>query len=129
MKDFDKAVEANPNYVNAYTLRGMVDYGRKEYDEAVKDFTKAIAIYPFHALYYMRANCHFSKGRYDQAVTDMNSAISQVPAFAGYYLGRSQSYYSLKQYAKAKADAKTCVQLGGQIPPQYQMMLNQVGNQ
>jgi hypothetical protein len=56
----------------------------------------------------------------------MDAAINQVPTFAGYYLGRSQAYYGWRQYARAVADARTCVQLGGQIPPQYMMMLNQV---
>jgi tetratricopeptide (TPR) repeat protein len=126
MKDFDKAALVNPNYANTYVLRGMLNYQRGQLDAAVKDFTKSIGIYPFHSLYYARANCYYKQQRYDLAVKDMDSAIGQVPMFAGYYLGRSQAQYGLRQYAKAVADAKMCVQLGGQIPPQYMMMLNSV---
>ncbi len=77
-------------------------------------------------MYYARANCYFNQQKYDLAVKDMDSAIAQVPNFAGYYLGRSQAYSGLRQYAKAVADARTCAQLGGQIPPNYLMMLNAV---
>ena len=127
-KDFDKAVALNPNYPNTYALRGMLLAQRGQNDAAAKDFTKAINIFPFHTFYYARANCYYVQQRYDLAAKDMDSAIAQVPNFAGYYLGRSQAYYGLKAYAKAVADAKMCVQLGGQIPPQYMMMLNAVSN-
>jgi tetratricopeptide (TPR) repeat protein len=123
-KDFDKAVALNPNYPNTYALRGVLLSQRGQHDAAAKDFTRAIGIYPFHALYYARANCYYNQQKYDLAARDMDSAIAQAPAFAGYYLARSQAYYGQRQYAKAVADAKMCIQLGGQIPPQYMMMLN-----
>jgi tetratricopeptide (TPR) repeat protein len=129
MKDFDKAIEVNPAYPNTYGMRGLINAQRGQLDAAIKDFTKGISIYPFHTLYYARANCYYTRQRYDLAVQDMNAAISQVPSYAGYYLGRSQAYYGMGQYARAVADARLCVQHGGQIPPQYMMMLNAVANQ
>ena len=39
---FNKALEINPNYAKAYFSRGRVFSKKKEYDQAISNYTKAI---------------------------------------------------------------------------------------
>ena len=47
MSDYNKAIEINPNYVDAYNNRGNIySQGKGEYDNAIPDYDKAIEINP-----------------------------------------------------------------------------------
>ncbi len=52
MKDYDKAIELNPQYAEAYNNRGIAkaELGRNE--EAMKDYDKAIELNPQYAEAY-----------------------------------------------------------------------------
>lgn len=40
----NKAISINPNYGQAYFIRGHVYFGKKMYNRAIKDYTKALSI-------------------------------------------------------------------------------------
>ncbi len=65
ISDFNKAIEINPRYADAYYNRGVA-YGEKgEYDKAIADYTKAIEIIPKYAwAYNNRGNAYSGKGQY-----------------------------------------------------------------
>lgn len=46
IKDFDKAIELDPNYVSAYYNRGIVKYNLEDYNGSIKDLTKTIELEP-----------------------------------------------------------------------------------
>ena len=48
IKSYDKAVELNPNYSDAYFHRGTAYLNDFKFDEALKDFDKAIELEPLY---------------------------------------------------------------------------------
>ena len=52
LTDFDRAIELNPAYTDAYGARGAVKYNAKKYKEAIADFDQAIALNPGYTYAY-----------------------------------------------------------------------------
>ena len=76
LADYDKAIELNPNYTEAYVDRGNVKrfIGRNE--EALSDFDEAIRKRPDYALAYAnRGMLKFDLGRLDEASADCEIAL------------------------------------------------------
>ncbi len=40
IQDYNKAIELDPNYVNAYISRGLAYSNQEEYDRAIQDYNK-----------------------------------------------------------------------------------------
>src|ERR1700752_2228864 len=61
-KDFTKAIELNPKYIDAYINRGRLRHNKlKDNKAAIKDFNKVIELAPKNAnAYYYRANAYRS---------------------------------------------------------------------
>ena len=50
---FNKAIEINPRYADAYNNRGLAyGMGKGQYDKAISDFNKAIELNPKYAGFY-----------------------------------------------------------------------------
>jgi tetratricopeptide (TPR) repeat protein len=73
--NFNKAIELNPRYADAYYNRGVA-YGEKgDWDKAIPDYSKAIEINPKDAeAYDNRGLAYYRKGDYDKACSDWNRA-------------------------------------------------------
>ena len=46
LEDFNRAIEINPNYAEAYNGRGWCYYGLGQFSAAISEFNKAINLYP-----------------------------------------------------------------------------------
>ena len=46
IRDYTKAIELDPKFVDAYNNRGLSYDNKKEYDSAIRDYTKAIELDP-----------------------------------------------------------------------------------
>ena len=92
--DLTKAIEAKPNYAEAYLVRGKA-YGQKKLDdEAIADYTKALEIKPdFAEAFANRGNAYVRKGLVDQSLTDYTKAIELKPDDAIAYNNRAWSYH------------------------------------
>ena len=44
--DYNKAIELNPNFADAYNNRGLAKYDLKDYKGAIADYNKAIELNP-----------------------------------------------------------------------------------
>ena len=72
---FDKSLEVNPAYAEAYEMRGMTYSGKEEYDQAIADFNRALEINPrLGEVYLGRAKAYFSKGEYEKSWGDIKRA-------------------------------------------------------
>ena len=49
IEDFNKAIEINPQYAEAFNNRGIVKYNLGDKQGAIKDYNKAIEINPQYA--------------------------------------------------------------------------------
>ena len=80
---FDKAIEVEPSFAEAYCNRGTAHYEKGEADAAIADFSKAIEIEPdFAEAYYNRAAACYDRQQYDKAAQDAQKAQS-----LGYQIG------------------------------------------
>lgn len=70
--DFDKTIELNPNYTEAYIHRGLSYYGLGQYERAIKDFDKAIELNPNdHRVYSIRGEAYCKLGQKKRGFQDM----------------------------------------------------------
>jgi tetratricopeptide (TPR) repeat protein len=97
-----------------YTNRGNKLFQLKRYDEAVADFSKAIAAYPKDDLVYgSRAKANYFLGKYQDALRDYDQAIELNPYSRRFYYDRGLTYRALGDFAAAQEDfSKSCALKG-----------------
>ena len=102
--DYNKAIELNPNYAEAYKGRGWAHHGLKQYVAAIKDYSKAIELKPDFALAYNNRGLAKANSRdFNRAITDYNKAIELKPDYVSAYLIwdlRSLHYGALRKRSK-----------------------------
>jgi tetratricopeptide (TPR) repeat protein len=80
MDDFDRALEANPDNVDAMYHKATLLIGRKEYDRSMEIFNKAIALYPSSTyIYNNRGALKFASGDLYGAMLDYKKAHELDP--------------------------------------------------
>lgn len=90
---------------NELIAKGDEFYGAKNYTEAIKIFTQAIALEPnFAKAYWYRADSHREIKQYEEALSDYTIAIDLEPKNAKFRKLRGDTYYNMKQYDKAEKD-------------------------
>jgi len=69
---FSQVIQLDPNHDEAYCLRGTVMYQLERYEEALKDYNRAIQINPYtdDSNYYLRGQIYMKLERYKEAVKD-----------------------------------------------------------
>lgn len=85
--------------------------GQGQYDRAIEEFTKAIAIDPDSAeAYYSRGLAYIMIEDYASAVKDYDKAIELDPSAVAYN-NRCWSYYKMGEYEQALPDCERSLQL------------------
>ncbi|MGH6907325.1 MAG: tetratricopeptide repeat protein [Aestuariivirga sp.] len=80
----DAGTDTAGNLGVAYNNRGNAYSNKNEYDLAIADYDKAIALNPEYAeAYNNRGNAYYRKGKYDRAIADYDKAIALNPEDAG----------------------------------------------
>jgi tetratricopeptide (TPR) repeat protein len=75
LADFNIALLLDPKHENTLFNRGLLFYEKREYDEAIKDFTEVININSKASdAYIWRGNCYKYINRVDLAIKDYNEA-------------------------------------------------------
>jgi uncharacterized protein (TIGR02145 family) len=94
-----------------YHNKGMESFEKKDYDQAISDFTQAIRLNPnsFKA-YTMRGLAYQQKGDYDKAIAEYTQAIRLNPNFGAAYGSRGLVYALKGQYYKGIEDWKPALQ-------------------
>jgi tetratricopeptide (TPR) repeat protein len=95
ISDYNRAIELNPEFSEAYYTRGSA-YDRKgQYNHAIDDYTKAIELNPYFVeAYSNRGVANGIIGRYDRSISDLKKAIEIRPNFADSYYNRGSAYDS-----------------------------------
>ena len=86
-----KAIELNPNYVEAYMMRGLIYGSLHEFDKAIADFEKVVELEPDNepakeirtAAYAARGAGYAEEEHYDKAIADFERAAELDPENAG----------------------------------------------
>ena len=107
IKKYNWLIRLNPVPSN-YSIRAHAFSNLKQYDDAIKDISKAIDINPYYADFYRSRAFYYSKiEKNDLAVKDYNSAIDLKFNLKDYYylfLFRAQSFEDNKEYQLAIND-------------------------
>ncbi|HBF87758.1 MAG TPA: hypothetical protein DDX39_03865 [Bacteroidales bacterium] len=102
--DYQKAIELDANYIEAYYKIGIIYYDKRMFDEAVSYFDKAIAIDQLHKnSFYLRARSKFELKKYAEAIEDYNQAFENKKDTKVYY-GRALAKYFAEDYKGAVED-------------------------
>lgn len=99
---------------------GNTHYAQKEYDKAIKDYTKAIELNPRNAIAYGgRGNTYYMKRIYDQAIADFTKAVALDPMNAFLYTIRGNVYDDKGLYEMAIADYTKAIDLNPNFAVAY----------
>jgi tetratricopeptide (TPR) repeat protein len=115
IKDFGKAIEADPSYAAAFHNRGNAYRNKGQYDLAVADYDRAIALNPnFTAAYFNRGLAYQDKAQWDfdaylndglfedRAIADYDQVISRNPRSTAALNNRANIYLNKRQFERAK---------------------------
>ena len=100
IRNYNKAIELNPEFTEAYNNRGITFDEMAEYYRAIRNYNKAIELNPeFAEAYNNRGITYHEMGEYDLAIKDYNKAIELSPENAESYYNRGIAYLK-KGYTK-----------------------------
>jgi len=92
--------------------RGLENFQKGLYDQAITDFTKALGVDPSMAdSHVYRARAYEKKEKYDQAIKDFSKAIEMEPKMALIYADRGRVYFLKGLYDQAIADCSKALEL------------------
>jgi len=118
--DYNKAIQLNPRYTDAYFKRGNTYFDNRDYDRAMADYSKAIQLDPRYTFaYYNRGNTYFNKGNYDQAIVDYSKTIQLDSQYTVAYYDRGNAYFKNDNYDQAIIDYSKAIQLNPEYADAY----------
>jgi len=92
---WNDTVRKSPQKARPYHNRGNAYKDKGEFDRALSDYNKALAIDPDLAISYVnRGIIHQNKGNFNQAISDFNKALALDPDLALAYNSRGVIYKS-----------------------------------
>jgi tetratricopeptide (TPR) repeat protein len=106
-----KAIEINEDDAEAFQFRGSGCVLLKQYQDAVNDFTRSMAIDRaekrkdrFAVTTHLLGQARARLGQHKQAIRDFSLAISEIPTWEAPYESRAEAYEQLGEKKKAAAD-------------------------
>ncbi len=102
---YDKTIQLDPDYAQAYVDRALVYISMNQPDRAVQDATKAITLNPESIYAYLnRSTAYYLMHQSEKVIDDANKTISLNPATVDAYVNRAGGYLQLGKYQEAIAD-------------------------
>ena len=118
----DKTLEQDPNFYEAYSVRGKAYDHLGQSEAAMKDFDAALKAHPTYKTWYDRGS-HFLKVReYDRAISDLTESIAADPDSAGSYVNRGSAYLAKNETDKAFNDFSRAAEVDPSSPLAYYNM-------
>ncbi|HKB60651.1 MAG TPA: tetratricopeptide repeat protein [Gallionellaceae bacterium] len=125
--DAGAAIDADPKWGDNRVIRGDFYITAGQYDQAIKDYTGALALpsdmaspQAFHAaVYAKRAAAYGLMGRLDQAIADSNKAIALDPGLARAYYNLGLASKLQGNYAQALKDYQAAININLADPNNY----------
>jgi tetratricopeptide (TPR) repeat protein len=114
IKYFTKAVELNPNLVEAYEKRAIHYYFQRRYANAIRDYTKIIELKPEGPeAYLMLGSAQLKKGELKAAIYNLTRAIELDPKVARAFGNRAEAYRLSGMSTEAVRDSTVAIGLRG----------------
>ena len=84
LKHFDRAIELDPNFAEAYNQRAIVHFLAERYDRAIEDCRRAVERMPCHfGAWAGMGHCHAHEGELAEAVRCYERALEVNPHLDG----------------------------------------------
>jgi lipoprotein NlpI len=97
---------------SAFTSAGVSHLQKGDYDQAIRDFDRAIALQPGLVVAWRnRGLAHKGKGDYDRALADYEQALVFAPTDARIYNERGLAYAGMSDFPNAIADFNRAIAL------------------
>ena len=120
LKDFNKAVELDPEYPKVYVNRGNTRVALHDFKGALSDFDIALNNMPDNPLVLCdRSKAKDALGDYYGAIRDLDKAIKIDPNFTDAYNNRGIVKHDLKDFAGAIGDYNKVIELNPNIAGAY----------
>ncbi|CAH2328416.1 tetratricopeptide repeat 6 isoform X1 [Pelobates cultripes] len=125
LKDFNRALEINSKYFQAYLCRAAFYGFRKRYSKAIMNCNAAIKVQPNSVRAYLyRGALKYHIKAYKLAIQDLNKAAELDPSCSLVYYNRGVCYHQSKLYDKALTDYGIVLLLGGWKETEIKVLVN-----
>jgi len=119
MTFYNSAISQNSNSAIAYNNRGNVKYTKSDFQGAIEDFNKAIAICPADDIAYNnRGYLKSTRGDFRGAIEDLNKAIAICPTGKA-YTNRGSAKLSMGDKLGAIADFNIAISINNENADYY----------
>uniref|UniRef100_A0A8C5QLP0 Tetratricopeptide repeat domain 6 n=1 Tax=Leptobrachium leishanense TaxID=445787 RepID=A0A8C5QLP0_9ANUR len=123
--DFNRALEINPNYFQAYLCRAAFYGFRKRYSKAIMNCNAAIKVQPDSVRAYLyRGALKYHIKAYKLAIQDLSKAAALDPSCSLAYYNRGVCHHHMKMYDKALTDYGIVRLLGGSKETEIKVLVN-----
>lgn len=120
MIDFNRSIQYDPGYENAYVDRGIVYCLKGKFELAIPDFNKALELKPdYFDARFNRGIAYTQTGEYEKAIADYDVLQASDPTDARIYMCRGRAKSLSKNYAAALADLNKAIELNPEYPEAY----------
>lgn len=117
---YNKAIEVDPNYKDAYENRGNLFFLTQKYDLAMQDLHKALQLKSTSSVAHNSLGAvYFSIGKYDSALVHFNEAIKNDSQLSDAYKNRGNTYSILSRFDEAIIDYNRFLKFEPQDAPPY----------
>lgn len=120
LETLESATEINPNYVDAYILKGEIRLSMKEYKYSIKELTEAIdrmqSTKTDYRAYKLRAKARFEVGDYKGAVQDWNVYIEAMKGSEEDLVSRGSAKINAGEFSSAIVDLDAAIKLNSKNP-------------
>ena len=111
-KDFETALQYNPNSWRTHHNLGISLAMKGDYARAIKQFSASIELKPDYSnSHFNRGELYFELAQYPEAISDYTQAIELAGTDPQYYNSRGHCHLMLAQYDAALADYQQATQL------------------
>ncbi len=125
MEAFEKAVSANPEYVEAYNNLGCLQKSAGRVAEAVESFQKAVSIAPdSEKVLNNLGNALDAAARIDEAIDAYRKAVAIAPGYARAHFNLAVTLASVGRIDEAEESYERCIKAN----PKFHEAYNNLGN-
>jgi tetratricopeptide (TPR) repeat protein len=119
--NFNRVVDLQPRFAEAYRMRGRAYVAQSNQDQAIRDFTRVTELQPRDASALTeRGFAHLDKKDYANAIADADRAIALDPKLARAYNLRGTAHRSAGDLPKAVDDFTKALQLEQNLDNYFQ---------
>ena len=109
---YTKAIETDPDYIEAYLNRGEMYYYVNEHEKALADFDRVIELNPKEdRAYYWKALVYKYLKQYENSIICSNKLIELHDKDTNYYELRAKIYMDMENYISAYNDVNIAIKL------------------